>query len=120
MSALPPKADIGSTCQDVRFVLIANMVEAGALEVRDISNVPGPRNGNFAIVHAGRVIKDGFANATAAGLYTPSHCASPARDAERARRHRRPIHSPRRCAEILVDPLTREPRLSSVAMFFFV
>jgi hypothetical protein len=33
-------------------------VQAG---IKDNSNTPGPGNGNYATIYAGRVIKDGFA-----------------------------------------------------------
>jgi hypothetical protein len=50
-------------CQDIEAW--PDLIEAGALEVRDISDLPGPRNG--------RVVKAGFDTSTTAALYIQRH-----------------------------------------------
>jgi hypothetical protein len=53
MSALPPKADIGSTCQDVRFVPIADSRTAAKVPLFD--HLVGKRNESWRDFKAKRL-----------------------------------------------------------------
>jgi hypothetical protein len=84
---------------------IPQLIEAGELEVRDISGENRP-NANFAVVHRDRIIKDGFVTSTAARLFIHRCLIAPAQVDAQARGHRRSVHDPRQCwAEVLVAAL---------------
>jgi hypothetical protein len=56
---------------------IPQLIESGALEVKDISG-EARQNANFAITHRGKVIKDGFLTQAAARFYIQRHLIAPA------------------------------------------